>query len=76
MIVGKLKMGRRFPGMIVRTQPQVFIQPVWFDHFARVHLPFRVPSILELAKGLDQLRTKHFRQQLSAGLSISVLPGK
>src|SRR5581483_105895 len=64
MVFGKLKMGLRLPGPILRTEAQVFIQPVRLDDLAGIHLPIRIPNGLEFAKRLHQLGSKHFRQQL------------
>src|SRR5947207_11447312 len=63
VILGKLKVGLRLPRTVVRSQPQIFIQPVRLNQLARIHLPIGIPDRLELAKSLHQLGPKHFRSE-------------
>src|SRR5665213_2136202 len=46
------------------------------SQLAWIHLVGRVPDGFEFVKGLDEFRAKHFWQQRSARLTISMLAGK
>src|SRR5262249_38293186 len=45
--------------LVVCAQPQVFIEWIGINLFARIHLPVRVPDSLELTKSLHQLWAVH-----------------
>src|SRR5581483_5335824 len=55
LIFRKFKVGRWFPGAIIRPQAEVFIYTIGINHLARIHLPVRVPNRCKFAKGLHQL---------------------
>ena len=63
----------RLPWPICDSQTQIVIKPVRVDHFARVHLPVRIPDSFEFVEGLHQLRSEHFGEELCARLTVSVL---
>src|ERR1700694_1903062 len=72
VVVGKFKMSLGLPGIITGTEAKIFIETIRLDELTRIHLPIGIPERLELAKGLHNFRPKHFRQQLSTGLAVSV----
>src|SRR5205807_9806915 len=76
LIFRKLKMSFRFPGMIVSTQPKIFIKPIRLHDFAGIHLPRRIPESFEFAKSLHQFRPKHFGKKFPARLPVTVFTGK
>src|SRR4029077_1705976 len=59
MVVGKLEVRVWAPRVVVGAKPQVFIQPVRFDDLPGIHLPVRIPGILEFVKRLDQFWPEH-----------------
>ena len=65
----------RLPGSVIGAEPQVFVDLVRLDQFARIHLPVGVPRRLELSEGLHELRPEHFRQQFRSGLPVAMLTG-
>src|SRR5947207_1583979 len=73
LVLRKLKMCFRLPWPICDSQTQIVIKPVRVDHFARVHLPVRIPDSFEFVEGLHQLRSEHFGEELCARLTVSVL---
>ena len=73
LILGKLKMSFRFPGMIVGAESQIFVEAIGFDHFAGIHLPRGIPDRFELAKSLNKFGAKHFRKELGARLAVATL---
>src|SRR5207244_11057245 len=48
VILRKLKMHFWLPRPIVRPKAKIFIQPVWLNELARIHLPLGIPDSLEL----------------------------
>ena len=66
MIVRKQEVGFEVRRIVVGAEAKIFIELVRIDQLAGVHLPLRVPDALEFAKSFDQLRTKHFFEQLAA----------
>src|SRR5581483_8197311 len=58
---------------VVSAKAQIFVQPVRFNHFARIHLPIRVPNRFELAECLDQFWSEHFGEKLCARLPVAML---
>ncbi len=44
MIVGKLEIGGRIPGMVISSEPQVFIDAIGIDNLSRIHLPVWIPD--------------------------------
>src|SRR5258708_2037138 len=75
VVVRKMKMRFRQPGSVIGAEPQVFIDLVRLDQFARIHLPVGVPGRLELSEGLHELGPEHFRQQFRSGLTVTMLAG-
>src|SRR5437868_12316983 len=73
MVVGKLEIGSRFPGMIVRSQSEIFIDAIGIHDLTRIHLPVWIPNRLEFAKRFDQLRSKHLVKKLGFRLPIPML---
>ena len=53
--------------------PQVFEDFSWCDDLARIHTVGGVPGFLEQAKGFDEFRSVHSRQQFGPRLSVSML---
>src|SRR5215475_188003 len=47
VILRKLEMRGRAPGMVVGAEPEIFVDAVRLDDFPRIHLPIRVPGVLE-----------------------------
>src|SRR5207248_8897701 len=66
------KIGFYLRRIVVSSQAQVFIQAVWINLLAWIHLPIRVPYSFELAECLNQLWPEHLDQQLASGLSIAM----
>ena len=73
VVVGVGEMGGGLGGPVVRTPPQVLVQPVREHHFSRVHPIGRVEDAFELFERRDHALTEHDRQQLAAGLPVTVL---
>src|ERR1700733_13863807 len=69
MVFGKLEMSLRLPRFVICAQTQIFVQPIRFDYFARIHLPIRIPQGFELTERLNQFGAEHFWQQFRARLS-------
>src|SRR5271166_1756230 len=61
------------PWFVVRAQTQILIQLVGLNDLAGIHFPLRIPERFELPESLHQLRTKHFRQQFRARLTVAML---
>src|ERR1039458_6187786 len=75
VIVGKSEMRLGLPGIIAGAKPEIFVEAIGLDQFARVHLPIGIPERLELAEGLHEFGAKHFGKKLAAGLAVSVFAG-
>ena len=75
-IVGKRELGGELRWPITDAEPQILIDPIRIDDFARVHPPVGIPDCLEFTEGLDQLGAEHLRQELGFRLAVSVLTGK
>jgi hypothetical protein len=43
------------------------------DDFSGIHLPVRIPGILEFAEGFDSVSPEHLRQELGARLTVAML---
>src|SRR5438309_2740999 len=68
-----LEMSLRFPGMVISAEPQILVDAIWIDNLAGIHLPIWVPDRFEFAKGLNQLLTKRFVEELGFRLAVAVL---
>jgi hypothetical protein len=55
------------------AQGEVLVQPVRLDHLAGIHPVVRVERVLHRPERADELRPEHLRQQLAAGLAVTVL---
>src|SRR5581483_6545772 len=75
-IFGELEVRLGLPGVVVGAEAEVFVDAIGADDFAWIHLPLRVPGVLEIAEGLDQLRAEHPGEQFGAGLAVAMLAGE
>src|SRR5207247_6805662 len=76
LVIAEMKMGPDRPRIVMNSEAQILIEPPRVDNLARIHFSIRVPDGLELAKSLRQLVAEHLRQQLGAGLPVSMLARK
>src|SRR5450755_4018852 len=63
----------RLPGIVTRSESQIFVEAIRIDELARIHLPIGIPQQFELAEGLHQFGTKHLGQKFAARLPVSML---
>src|SRR5450755_14205 len=63
----------RLPGIVTRSESQIFVEAIRIDELARIHLPIGIPQRFELAESLHQFRSKHLRQKFAARLPVSML---
>src|ERR1035438_2783922 len=68
VVCRELEVSFRLPRSVVGAQAEVFVELVRLDQLAGIHLPFGIPSGLELAKRLNEFRAKHFRKQFATAL--------
>ena len=66
----------RAPRIVVGAKTQIFIQPVRLDDHPGIHLPVRIPSILELVERLDQFRSEHLWKPFGARLPLAMFTRK
>src|ERR1051326_277347 len=76
LILRKFEVREYLARLIAGSNANILIQTIGIDQFAWIHSPLRVPSGLELTKGLDQLRSIHLGQQLAFGLPVTIPPKK
>src|SRR5581483_7384052 len=72
VVLRKFEVSRGIPGVVASTETQIFINPVGFDYFSRIHLPVWIPNRLEFPECLHQFRPEHLVEKLCSGLPISV----
>src|ERR1043165_939610 len=73
LLIRILEMGLYIVRMVMHTGSQISKLAVGLYHFTGVHFPFGVPYLFKFTKGLYQLFTKHYLQQVCLRLSITML---
>src|SRR5205814_5319805 len=75
-VIWKLEMRSKLWRIIIFAVTQILIAPKRLHHLARIHFPIRVPDLFELRECLHQFVPEHFRKQLSARLTVTMLARK